>query len=201
LYGEHDTGLTFGRPTQLIPYSNDGSVRIDGFAGESVTLLEEECRKDITIWKFRDFVEHLVDAGDSEGAKLIRLTIKRLLDSPRNTRAISVLGDYVAGYAVNPSLLKDFLDAVTDFAAVRLIEDASPEQPDAPAIDERKANAVELWNGDQGFSWRDVATQIDAKMKHDSKSVDAFKKEIQRYAKLHGITLRLGSPGAKKREI
>ena len=32
LHGEHDAGLTFGRPIKLIPYSNNGSVQVDGFA-------------------------------------------------------------------------------------------------------------------------------------------------------------------------
>ncbi len=64
--------------------------------------------------------------------------------------------------------------------------------------DDRKAKAVRLWNANPGITWRKVAEQVDPNMQHDSASVDAFKKEIVRYAEKNRISLRKGKPGAKK---
>lgn len=106
MLGEHDPHPTF--TTQSI------------LGNSFIRNPKDPYAKWITIWELRDFVEHLADAGDSEGAKLIRLTIARLLDSPMHSRARSqVFGVYVAGREVDSSLLEDFMNAVTDFAFSR----------------------------------------------------------------------------------
>lgn len=65
-------------------------------------------------------------------------------------------------------------------------------------FDARKEKAIQLWNDDPNITWRKVAEAIDHQMEHDQSSVDAFKKEIARYAK-NRITLRKGKAGLKKK--
>jgi hypothetical protein len=74
--------------------------------------------KFITVWEFRDFVEHLAsDAGTSEEAKLVRLKVERLLDAPMYKRARNeVFGDHIVGREVESHLLSEFEDAVRVFS-------------------------------------------------------------------------------------
>lgn len=74
--------------------------------------------KYITTWEFREFVEHLVDAGDSEEARLIRLKVERLLDCPMHIRSRNeVFGDFIAGRPIEQPLLDEFLEAVKVFSS------------------------------------------------------------------------------------
>ncbi len=100
MLGEHEDQLDF--TTQSIVGNAFIKNPIDPYA------------KYITIWMFRDFVEHLDDLGDSEQAKFVRLKVDRLLDSPMNAWGKSeVFGDYIMGCEVEPSLLTEFISAVS----------------------------------------------------------------------------------------
>ena len=104
------------------------------------------------------------------------------------------------------SVFGDTSPAVMRIARIRsrgrrifeLLERRLPTLPTEDQHDVRKSSAVRLWNTKLGITWRKVAEQIDPNMQHDSDSVDAFKKEITRYAKKNNLTLRKGKPGAKK---
>jgi hypothetical protein len=87
--------------------SNSQTILADTYVND----LPDPCSKHLTTWLFRDFVEHLSDAGQSESAKLLRLKVDRLLDSPMNRAAKCAIGDYIGGNYVDPELLVQFLDA------------------------------------------------------------------------------------------
>lgn len=88
--------------------------------------------------------------------------------------------------------------ADTIFEVVEQIAVALSLKHDGPK-DSRKTRAIELWDAGK-HSWSEIAATIDPVMQHDRKSVDAFTKEIRRYAAEIGHSLRIGKPGSKKQK-
>lgn len=97
--------------------------------------------KHLTTWLFRDYVEHLSDAGTGERAKYLRLKLERLLDAPMNRRASCPLGEYIAGREVSSQLLLEFVEAAQAYAdsyceETKVQSDAEPVVADSSTGDE-----------------------------------------------------------------
>ena len=115
----------------------------EGGAAKAIRRPKDPYSKTITVWEFRDFVEHLrSDAGDSDAAKLVGLKLERLLDAPMHKRARNeVFGDHIVGRAVDPSLIQEFVEAVR---ALSNTSETSGADPSPEAVQDPKPNKTEL---------------------------------------------------------
>jgi hypothetical protein len=131
----------------LEPFDPNRRFKTWNLAGSSfIEIPIDRCAKHITTWEFRDFVEHLVDAGDSDEAKLVRLKVERLLDSPMNVRASHpIFGEYIKGREIEKTLITEFFDAIIVFANAADQPDATGSKPEKTLTASAPVEQAEIW--------------------------------------------------------
>src|SRR3569833_2753355 len=146
-----------------------------GAAGTILYNLPADTDKQYTQWVFRDFVEHLPDAGAGTAAEFLKLKTYRILDTPIWCRR-EPIGDaelnmverknaeddggpfaLIGGREVDPSLLDDLVSAAQ---ALMDRSEQSPAKQTSPPVGSYSVDELIAQTGGSYSSKWDSATPI-----------------------------------------